>query len=528
MAVSTEAVVFILGFLVFGSLNTLCTKLQFSLTSVGLAGEEKPFSKPWFGSYRMFLAMFLVLITYVGTGFIGYMVRALTKKSASDADASDGEGQGRKAGLTSILPKMSLSQFLFIALPACFDLMASSMSFVGLLYISASTWQMLRGSMIIFNSILFVLFLGRRLYAYNWAGVGLCTCGILMVGGAGVLAASESASEPSGETQSQTSSKTDKAAEPAASSDVTLKLVGTALVIFGQLIQAGQVVVEEKILKSGNTEETPLEPAVVVGLEGLWGTLILTFIGFPLLYFVIPGSDYDHCQENIFDTIAMLQNSSSLQVVIGLYLISCSLYNFCGMSITKYLNSIHRTMLDAWRTLFIWGSGLYYHYYVDESSAFGEVWTKYSYLQLAGFSCLICGQLVYGGLLRFESVFYYPDSEEKTAALPVKQDSLQELVASVVSFNPNAGGATTKSRSKSAKGGVPMAYISPCSNMNLVEPLPISEEELQHAKENSNYDIVATGLDLDFGGNDLEKGEGKLWRQGQQPLLREAKSQMGA
>merc|ERR1712232_1030119 len=123
------------------------------------------------------------------------------------------------------------------------------------------------------------------------------------------------------------------------------------------------------------------------------------------------GSDYGNTQENIFDTAVMLGNSKSLQLVIGVYLMTCSLYNFCGMSITKYLNSVHRTMLDAWRTLFIWGSGLYYHYYVDSSSAFGEVWTSYSWIQLAGFVVLIFGQLVYGGLLRFESVFYYPDSE---------------------------------------------------------------------------------------------------------------------
>ena len=130
------------------------------------------------------------------------------------------------------------------------------------------------------------------------------------------------------------------------------------------------------------------------------------------MLYVLPGSDYGGCQENIVDTWvdirrlfsiqviriftclsisaffplfqAMLSSSRPLQIVILCYLLSCSVYNWCGMSITRYLNAVHRTMLDAWRTMVIWGFGLFYHYGVDSSSSFGEVWTRYSFLQLIG------------------------------------------------------------------------------------------------------------------------------------------------
>ena len=69
----------------------------------------------------------------------------------------------------------------------------------------------------------------------------------------------------------------------------------------------------------------------------------------------------------------MLRNSSAICSVVGIYLLTCSLYNLCGMSITRYLNAVHRTMLDAWRTMIIWGCGLAYFYCVDPLSDFGEV-----------------------------------------------------------------------------------------------------------------------------------------------------------
>ena len=42
---------------------------------------------------------------------------------------------------------------------------------IGLLYVYASVWQMIRGSIIIFTGILSVLFLGRRLAPLHWAGM---------------------------------------------------------------------------------------------------------------------------------------------------------------------------------------------------------------------------------------------------------------------------------------------------------------------------------------------------------------------
>ncbi|CAD7970984.1 unnamed protein product [Amoebophrya sp. A120] len=387
-----RAVLLVTGFMVFGSLNTLSTKLQFSVSSIGLDGQLHEFKKPFFGSYRMFLAMSLVLF-----GYMGYKVFNTTRPLA-------GKSKMLTEEISTTRSFFSLPNFfeaegvnrklaLLIAVPACCDLTSSTLSFIGLLHISASVWQMLRGSMVVFSGILSVLCLKRHLFAYNWAGIGLCVCGILMVGTANMWAATAT---PSGSSSQSTVEEE--------TNQNNSRLFGMALVLFGQFISACQVVTEEFILKDCNQ----LPPAIVVGIEGLWGFGILTFIGFPILY-NLPGADFGNSQENLLDTFAMIRNSTTLIVLTVTYLLTCSFYNFCGMSITRYLSAVHRTMLDAWRTMVVWLTGIFYFYCVDPTSDFGEPWTPYSYLQLAGFGSLILGQLIYGGLLRFPSLFSYED-----------------------------------------------------------------------------------------------------------------------
>ena len=52
--------------------------------------------------------------------------------------------------------------------------------------------------MIVFSGLLSVLFLKRQLWAYNWAGISLCVCGIVLVGSAGALSAAAVTDEDHG------------------------------------------------------------------------------------------------------------------------------------------------------------------------------------------------------------------------------------------------------------------------------------------------------------------------------------------
>merc|ERR1719203_2355648 len=77
---------------------------------------------------------------------------------------------------------------LLVSIPAAFDLLATGLACVGILYIPASIWQMLRGSSLVFAVLLSIVFLKRKMWAFNWIGLFLCVVGISLVGLANVFA----------------------------------------------------------------------------------------------------------------------------------------------------------------------------------------------------------------------------------------------------------------------------------------------------------------------------------------------------
>ena len=73
------------------------------------------------------------------------------------------------------VPPKSYSPFL-LAPPAWFDIGGTSVMYVALTLTSASSFQMLRGS------IMSVIFLKRKLEWFRWLGMGIILCGLVTVG----------------------------------------------------------------------------------------------------------------------------------------------------------------------------------------------------------------------------------------------------------------------------------------------------------------------------------------------------------
>merc|ERR1712203_611831 len=233
-------------------------------------------------------------------------------------------------------------------------IIATALCSIGMLYIPASVWQMLRGSSIIFAAMFSMLALNKKMYAFNWVGLGLCVSGVLLVGMASLCG------------------------DASKSGGAESMLTGMGLVVGGQVVQAAQIIAEEFLMTS-----VDLPAMTVVGLEGCWGMVIMLLVVYPLLW-VLPGNDDGHV-EDPFDTLVMLQNSVPLLMVVLLFLVSCAAFNATGIAVTQCLSGVHRMMMDASRTVLIWGFGLAVHYLWDPKSAFGEAWTPYSYLQVLGF-----------------------------------------------------------------------------------------------------------------------------------------------
>jgi len=357
-------VLYVTGFLLFGCMNTLTTKIMFTHMSEGIDGEAKAFKKPWFAVWAMFVGMAFNLIAHVI-----FEWKERRNGTLVDSDAPKGD----------LTP---LTRFLWVGVPAMFDLTTTGLSSIGLLYIPASVWQMLRGANIIFSAMFSVLFLDRKMRTFNWLGIAIVVIGIFLVGLANHLS---------------TASSGDAEGVDLAKGGV---MFGMGMTVVAQLFSGGQVVTEEKLMKGLNVPKLQL-----VGYEGVWGTVVLLLL-FPLMYYA-PGNDAGSF-ENGVDTIEMVENSNTLRNAVLTYTFSCMCYNLCAVCVTGALSAVHRTMFMALRTLIVWIVDLTVHYVIDPSSPWGEAWSPYSYLELVGFVVLVTGQFIYAGILQVPGLRYAP------------------------------------------------------------------------------------------------------------------------
>ncbi len=115
---------------------------------------------------------------------------------------------------------------------------------IALTMIAPSVYQMLRGIKIIFTAAFSIIFLKKKLYRHHWTSICFIFIGLILVGVAVLM-------------------------NPPKTGSIETKPLGVFILIVATVFSSGLYVVEEKLL--GSYE---LDPLKVVGLEGLWGTIL--------------------------------------------------------------------------------------------------------------------------------------------------------------------------------------------------------------------------------------------------------------
>jgi len=395
--------VVVAGMLFFGTCTVVIQKLILSMWGYGKDGVYHQFKKPWFQTEAMFIGMFGCLVVYE---VMRCVQRAKAKKNAHLSENQplvNSEEEGKKAK-----PEIPVwKQYCLVCLPALCDMCATAMMNIGLLWIAPSVWQMLRGSMVIFSACFSKFFLHRNLHASHWTGVGLVAFSLVVVAFAALMqpprpklfpssSSSESSSSSFGSSES-ISSGSGEDDDTVTTGQVAL---GCALVVLAQIIQASQIVIEEHLLKN-----ICLHPVLVVGLEGMWGTLscsiLLCFTSFiPLKY----GG------EDAIDTLIMFFTNGNILGFGIFYALVILCYNLFGMFVTSYTSAVLRTILEGLRCACIWIVNMIIYYsYISvnhKDTDFGEFWNDWSYLQFCGFLFLLLGMFVYNGIVRIEGLYY--------------------------------------------------------------------------------------------------------------------------
>lgn len=193
--------------------------------SVGRDGKERKFDHPFLQAVGMFLGELSCLLAFKVV-FTYY-----TKRAQS----------GEVVELPpSVTGSRDFNPLIFLP-PAMCDLIGTSLMYIGLNLTFASSFQMLRGAVIIFTGLLSVAFLGRRLRGYEWLGILLVMCGLVVVGLSDILFPSKQAS----------------------SKGINGIITGDLLIILAQVITASQMVIEEKFVNKYR-----VAPLQAVGWEG--------------------------------------------------------------------------------------------------------------------------------------------------------------------------------------------------------------------------------------------------------------------
>ncbi|KAJ1932343.1 hypothetical protein GGF37_007089, partial [Kickxella alabastrina] len=256
---------------------------------------------------------------------------------------------------------------LWMWVPAVCDLMGTTLMNVGLFFTTPSVYQMLRGAVVIFSGVFSVLFLGHRLERFQIISLLLVVVGVTIVGLSNIFSP-----PPQNYSLGETPDAIDANAWKAT--------LGVILVLGAQVFTATQFVVEEKIIRRYH-----LTPLRAVGLEGSFGA-VTVMAAIPVLHYTIgrshPGGYFDASEgfRQIVDNPAVWQTSIYI-------MLSIALFNFFGLSVTRYLSATSRATIDTCRTLFIWIISL----------ALG--WEAFSWIQVVGFVVLVYGTFVYNRVL---------------------------------------------------------------------------------------------------------------------------------
>ncbi|XP_018425361.1 PREDICTED: solute carrier family 35 member F6 [Nanorana parkeri] len=341
--------------LVTGSINTLSAKWADTFSAGGCKDDPvHQFQHPFLQAVGMFLGELSCLAVF-------YILVFRDKRSPQ--------------------PNMDASQpfnSLIFLLPAICDMAGTCIMYVALNMTSASSFQMLRGAVIIFTGLLSVAFLGRKLECSQWVGILVTIGGLVIVGLADLLSGHHTGKNLN---------------------DV---ITGDLLIIMAQIVASIQMVLEEKYVYKHN-----VHPLRAVGTEGLFGFIILTILLIPFYY--IPAEGFSNSARGVLEDSldAFCQIGRQPLIILALLgnIISIAFFNFAGISVTKEISATTRMVLDSLRTVVIWVVSL----------AVG--WEQFHPLQILGFVILLLGTCLYNGLHRRFMCARCKEQSEETQGL---------------------------------------------------------------------------------------------------------------
>ncbi|KIH67161.1 hypothetical protein ANCDUO_02512 [Ancylostoma duodenale] len=270
-----------------------------------------------------------------------------------------------------IIPQFN--PFVFL-LPAVCDIVATCILYVGLNLTTAR-------ALIVCTGLLSIFLINAQIEGYKWLGMLIVVLGLVIVGVTDFLFGEETEEKKEG------------------------AMIGNILCVVAQIAVALQLVLEQKYLHMHD-----VHPLFAVGLEGIYGLIILGIGMVPLYYIHVPptfSSNPEGRLESVtsvtllfdfallrlgvlpsapiycWEFVVYKKLSKMATVTVGpmvhldvifawkqicmepmisvslaAMIISIAFFNFSAITVTKELTATTRTVIDSIRTILIWGASI--------------------------------------------------------------------------------------------------------------------------------------------------------------------------
>ncbi len=318
----------------------------------------------------MFFAEFCCLIAYFYTSW---------RSRANHEDSSAEEKAAVEAG-----QKLHYNP-LWFCLPAFLDICGSTLVFVGILTVNASIMQLIMCTVLVWTAVFSCIMLKRRYEVFQYVGLSTLSAGVFIVALDTFWTTPEEG--------------TTSSANP----------FGVICLVLGSAIAGLQMVVEEKLMMKYYAH-----PLMVVGLEGSAGIIVYS-IALIVLYYVPCTTNTENCLygriEDVPRALREIASSWLLAFVVASSVVTISLYNLVGLSLTKNASATHRGAVMVAMPFVVWVICLVIN------------WETFFLAQLVGYLVAVYGMMVYYEMipLKIWKIFSKSDTTETESGGTDKQ-----------------------------------------------------------------------------------------------------------
>jgi len=183
----------------------------------------------------------------------------------------------------------------------------------------------------------------------------------------------------------------------AATSSITMQMIGIGLCLVSQAILALEAVIEERVMQGSGAS-----PDFVCGMVGVW-CLVYSLVFFLPVAQMLPGEEGNGLREDSIDTLYMIWNSNTIKLFLLLCFVVILVYNLAMRVLIKITQATTVQVLGGMRSLCVWVAALLMYFVYPQ---YGEQWRNATWIELAGFVVLMTGVFTYKALVKWPCFSY--------------------------------------------------------------------------------------------------------------------------